>query len=180
MTIDTMPPDTVFTFSMFGNMHTYCSIVLRIVNCRSYGEHMQKSIVNLLADQALIVAITHDHAKIWLLHDGTSEVKLRVNRSGEGTNYKMVEESHRAQSQEVGIPQYFTTLMKAVEDASNIYIVGHGKGKANASEEFVHFVEAHDRPLSEKMISLGSLSLTRMSDGEIFKEAQLRWAKLLR
>lgn len=141
---------------------------------------MQKSLVNLLAGQALIVAITHDHAKIWLLHDGTSEVRLRVNRSGEGTNYKVIEESHRAHSQEVGVPQYFATLMKAVEDASNIYIIGHGKGKANASEEFIHFVETHDKPLAEKITSLGSLSLTRMSDGEIFKEAQHRWANLLR
>ena len=141
---------------------------------------MQKSLVNLLANQALVVAITHDHAKIWLLHDGTSEVKLRVNRSGEGSTYDVIEESHRAHSQEVGVPQYFATLMSAIEDASTIYILGHGKGKANASEEFIRFVEAHDRPLSEKIISLGTLSLTRMSDGEIFKEAQHRWTNLVR
>jgi hypothetical protein len=161
-------------------MYTYYLSRMCVIEIDAYCGSMQESLVNQLADQALVVAITHDHAKIWLLHDGTSEVKLRVNRSGEGTNYKMVEESHRAQSQEIGVPQYFTTLMKAVEDASSIYIVGHGKGKANASEEFVRFVESHDRPLSEKMTSLGSLSLTRMSDGEIFKEAQHRWTNLLR
>lgn len=161
-------------------MHTYCVAVPLAPLSYPYRDAMQTSLVHQLADQALVVAITHDHAKIWLLHDGTSEVKLRVNRSGEGTNYKVIEESHRAQSDEVGIPQFFTTLMKAIEDASSVYIVGHGKGKANASEEFIRFVELHDKPLAEKITSLGSLSLTRMSDGEIFKEAQHRWANLLR
>jgi hypothetical protein len=141
---------------------------------------MQQSVISELADREIVVTITHDHAKIWLLHDGTSNVRLRVNRSGNGMSYKVVEESHRAKSEEVGMPQFFLMLLKAIENSSHIYVLGHGKGKANASEDFLRFVESHDRQVFEKLIPLGSLSLTRMSDGEIFKEAHKRWTHLLR
>lgn len=70
--------------------------------------------------------------------------------------------------------------MRAVEGTLHVYVICHGKAKAKASQEFMNFVQTQNPSLFEKLTQLGTLSLTRMSDGEIFKEAHHRWSVLLR
>lgn len=65
---------------------------------------MQNSIISELINQPLVLAVTHDHSKVWLLKDGSSDVKLRVNRPGDGATYTWFEESHRGHSSEVNMP----------------------------------------------------------------------------
>lgn len=54
---------------------------------------------------------------------------------------------------EADSPEYWRTLSAHLEPASKILLLGHGKGKANASHHFVAWAEKHASNVAAKIVA---------------------------
>jgi hypothetical protein len=74
-------------------------------------------------------------------------------------------------------PSFYSAVADAVAGASEVLLVGHGKGKANAMLSFVQFLE-RKRPATAHLVTGAMTSnLEAMTDGEILAAARDWWAE---
>lgn len=67
---------------------------------------------------------------------------------------------------------YWKELARHVHDASAIIILGHGKGKSNASHHFVTYVEAHESDVAAKIIADIRCDIDDLTDQQVLRIAQ--------
>jgi hypothetical protein len=131
-----------------------------------------------LRNRSIVVAVTHDNARLWLLNEETARPSLVIERR-EPENIHVrsaqVNHGHASENGEVG---YFAEIAKEIRDASSILLLGHGTGKANAAERFAHYLRDHEKHTAMKVASIETINLPALSDGEIVNEAHRRWKVL--
>lgn len=124
-----------------------------------------------------MAAITHDHARIWLLNGDGGDPVLRLERPSDSPHrHVWPAQSRHGHSSETAEPAYFADLETVLGSASTVVLVGHGKGKGNEVEKFMgHLVETRS-PLLARVVGTGVANLPAMTDGEVIAAARERWA----
>lgn len=67
---------------------------------------------------------------------------------------------------------YWSTLTSALEGAAGIILLGHGKGKANASHHLAAYIEKHRRPLAERIIAEVRADIDDLTDEQVLRLGQ--------
>lgn len=67
---------------------------------------------------------------------------------------------------------YWSTLTQALDAASGVILLGHGKGKANASHHLVSYVEKHRRGLAERIIAEVRADIDDLTDEQVLRLGQ--------
>jgi hypothetical protein len=131
-----------------------------------------------LHNRSIVVAITHDNARLWLLNEDTVRPNIVVERREPENVHVRSAQANHGHASEIGEVGYFAEIVNEIRDASSILLLGHGTGKANAAERFVHYLRNHEKLISMKVASIETLNLPALSDGEIVNEAHRRWKVL--
>ena len=69
-------------------------------------------------------------------------------------------------------PEYWQELTEALAPAGAILVLGHGKGKANASHHWVAYVEKHRREVAAKVIADVRIDIDHLDDAQVLRLAQ--------
>lgn len=67
---------------------------------------------------------------------------------------------------------YWSTLTSALEGAAGIILLGHGKGKANASHHLAAYIEKHRRPLAERILADVRADIDDLTDEQVLRLGQ--------
>ena len=70
-------------------------------------------------------------------------------------------------------PEYWRTLAHALSPASEVLILGHGKGKANASHHLVAFLEKHFSDVAAKIVADVRVDIDDITDNQLLRLGQL-------
>jgi hypothetical protein len=124
---------------------------------------------------SVVVAVTHDNARIWVMNISSSIPMMLIERKEPEHIHVRSAQVHHGHASENGEINYFTEIAHAIQDASSILLVGHGTGKANAAERFAYYLRDHEKKIAIKVASIETLNLPALSEGEIMNEAQRRW-----
>ncbi len=135
---------------------------------------MNRSTNGNITNRLVVAAVTRDHTEIWAVLDNDPKPIITVKRPGER------EFTHIGQSQEHHMHRtdrnddaYYQELSHTLSPASEIMLVGHGKGDSNVMEAFAEFFREH-HPLEFKKVSeLRTANLPALSGGEIVELAHL-------
>lgn len=73
---------------------------------------------------------------------------------------------------EAGNADYWREITEALSPASEILLLGHGNGKANASHQWVSYVEKHAKDVAAKVIADVRADIDGLSDTAILRLAQ--------
>ena len=69
-------------------------------------------------------------------------------------------------------PEYWRELTEALAPAGAILLLGHGKGKANASHRWVAYVEKHDKAVAAKIVADVRVDIDHLDDEQVLRLAQ--------
>jgi hypothetical protein len=69
-------------------------------------------------------------------------------------------------------PEYWRELTEALAPAGAILLLGHGKGKANASHKWVAYVEKHDKEVAAKVVADVRVDIDHLDDEQVLRLAQ--------
>lgn len=130
-----------------------------------------------VGDRAVVAAITHDHARIWLLNgDGATPIAQLDRLSEAPHRHVRPGQSHHMHASDTAEPTYFGDLEKVLAPASRVILVGHGKGKGNEVDRFMGHLATVRSPLLARVVGTGVANLPAMTDAQVIAAARERWA----
>ncbi|HEY5059680.1 MAG TPA: hypothetical protein VII51_11760 [Gaiellaceae bacterium] len=77
---------------------------------------------------------------------------------------------------EADSPEYWREIADAVSPAAAILLLGHGKGKSNASHHWVAYVEKHRKDVAAKVVADVRVDIDRLDDDQVLRLAQYYFA----
>ena len=69
-------------------------------------------------------------------------------------------------------PEYWRAVTDALSSAGAILLLGHGKGKANASHHWVAYVEQHRKDVAAKVVADVRVDIDHLDDEQVLRLAQ--------
>lgn len=142
----------------------------------SYGLNMNQEVLNRLVNRSLVAAITHDNTRVWILNDDDENPVCVVKRPHPDIRHVRTAQSHHGHASEVSEVPYFNELARVMSVASNVVLVGHGVGKANAVNRFLDHLEAHRESLLDRVAATGQANIAALSGAQIVREARKKWS----
>ena len=73
---------------------------------------------------------------------------------------------------EADSPEYWEEITEALAPAGAILLLGHGKGKANATHHWVAYVEKHRRDVAAKIVADVRVDIDALDDRQVLRLAQ--------
>jgi hypothetical protein len=73
-------------------------------------------------------------------------------------------------------PAYWRELSEALAPAGSILLLGHGKGKANASHHWVAYAEQHHQDVAAKVVAEVRVDIDHLEKGQVLGLAQYYFA----
>lgn len=143
-----------------------------------YGFHMEETSIEKLKNRVLVSAIEHDYARVWLLHENSTEPVVTVNRPGVRQMHVRSSQERHMHASETGETEYFTTLASVLENGSEVLLVGHGKGNGNMMNKFLKFL-ADQSPVKVHIAASGNADLSALTNGQLLQEARHQWERKL-
>lgn len=117
----------------------------------------------------VVVSVTRDHAEVWSLEERQTAALVALRRDDlheEHRHVRPAQNLHGHGSDE-GFDAYFARLAALIGDASEVMLAGHGRGKANAMEEFAEFLRLRRPEVFAKVSELRYLDATHISGREL-------------
>ena len=131
--------------------------------------------VEKLRDRAVVVAMTHDEARVWLLNDNSHQPQIRIFRESPENVHMRQAQAHHGHASEIGEIDFFDDVADALSIVSSVILMGHGKGKANAGERFDRHLRDHHKSAASKIAVTGNINIPALGESEIISEARRRW-----
>ena len=128
-----------------------------------------------LVGHNLVAAVLHDDTRIWQLDELGTEPNVFIKRSIPESVHIRQAQAHHMHSHEIGEAEYFNEIANALAGGLKIIIVGHGTGKANASERFMKHLEEHKSPLLQRVVSTETANIPHMTNAQIITGVRHRW-----
>ncbi len=69
-------------------------------------------------------------------------------------------------------PEYWRNITEVLAPAGAILLLGHGKGKANASHHWVSYVESHRKDVAAKIVADLRVDIDHLDDAQVLRIAQ--------
>ena len=133
--------------------------------------------VPALVGRAVVAAITHDDARVWLLESHDSDPLVRLERPSESPHRHVRQgQFRRMHGSETMEPVFFRHIEEVLRDSSQVVLVGHGRGRSNAVDRFMGHLAKARSPLLGRVIGTGVANLPALSDAEIIAAARERWS----
>lgn len=128
-----------------------------------------------ISNRSVVVAVTHDNARVWLLNEDSSAPVHVIERVESEHMHVRSAQVHHGHATENGEVAFFAEIADVIRDASSIILLGHGTGKANAAERFSHYLRDHAKPVAIKVMAVEVVNLPALGNAEILSEAHRRW-----
>lgn len=136
---------------------------------------MKQETLRQIADRSLVAAITHDTSRVWLLNEDFDEPVVVVHRDTPEIRHVGPSQAHHGHASEQSEIPYFAELASVLSVGSNVVLVGHGIGKANAMNRFVDYLSLHHESLHQRIAATGTANISAMTGSQIIQDARRKW-----
>lgn len=122
----------------------------------------------------VVAAVMHDQTRIWATDAKRGEAPTVVKRPSLEHVHHHVRQGQNAHGHESNRYEtiYYEGISKSLEPASQILLVGHGKGKSNSMFRFVQHMERHHSKTSQKIVGAIDVNLSALSEPQILAAAR--------
>ena len=127
-----------------------------------------------LVNKFVVVALTQDEARIWAtgLEKGAKPEKIFAPAE-EGSHHHVRQMQHRGgHSSDLVEKGYFDVVGKELSKSSEILLIGHGEGKANAMLRFVQYMERHNPLVAKRIVGAIDADLPAMTENQILSKSR--------
>lgn len=133
--------------------------------------------VNLHGKRA-VVAIDYRHARVYAL-DAPTHSKPEVVEAPDPwhLNHNLYHREHNPDGtydiDAIDTDDFFRTVALALKPATEVLLLGHGKGKANASHAFEAYVEKHYSDVAAKIVADVRCDIDDITDNQLLRLGEL-------
>lgn len=122
----------------------------------------------------VVVALTQDLARIWRhgLEKGMKSENLSAPDANGLHRHVRQMQHHGGHTQDPAEQGFFDILAEKLRGSSEVLILGHGSGKANAMDRFFEYVGKHDPQLAKQIMGRVEADLNALSDDQILAKAR--------
>ena len=140
------------------------------------GQSADRNTTNVqsLRDRFVVAAVDFHRTRVYPIvqgDDGRAERVLDVDPEGHSR-----EIAHKAGNPdgtyENGNPEYWREIIDALRPADRILLLGYGNGKANASHQWVAYVEKHDHDVAAKVVADVRADIDSLTTGDVLAHAR--------
>jgi len=120
------------------------------------------------------VAITRDEARVWRAATGVGGVPESIHAPSEKSRHHHVREAqhHHGHDTDHLNPVFYESVTRAVDDASSILLIGHGRGKANEMLHLIQYWERKHPDVADKVVGAVDSDLEALSENQILALAR--------
>jgi hypothetical protein len=119
----------------------------------------------------LVVAVDFLETRIWRLEHVENDNGKRITAATPWGIHKL--HSKKVDSIDLhsvsAYPEYRAALSKAVAGATDIVLLGHGKGKANASHLFAGYLEKHHKDVAHRIQGEIRCDIDSITDAQLMQ-----------
>jgi hypothetical protein len=117
----------------------------------------------------VVAVVTRDHSEVWRVDVGTKEPLAKVVREAHGGEHRHVRQAQANHGHFAleGVTEYFDSLSSALSPASEIFLVGHGSGKADIVAAFVDHAKKYSPAVHTKISEVHHEDVSRLTSGQI-------------
>lgn len=128
-----------------------------------------------ISEKFVVVTITKNEARIWAtgVAPGSKCEKIYAPPALNSHHFRD-DPKHHGRGDGPGVPRYYEDLVAAIGGASEILLIGHGRGKASSMLHFVNYLERKHAGLRAKVVATLDSNLISMSEPEILAMAR-KW-----
>lgn len=141
---------------------------------RGQSEDRNTTNAQSLHNRFVVAAVDFHRTRVYAIaqgDDGRAEKVLDVDPEGHSR-----EIAHKAGNPngtyENGNPEYWREIADALRPAAQILLLGHGNGKANASHQWVAYVEKHDHSVAAKVVADVRADIDNLTAGDVLARAR--------
>ena len=127
-----------------------------------------------LLNKFVLIVITEDEARIWAtgLAKGTHPERIYAPDE-KGVHHHVRQAQHSGgHGQDPADKGFFDELAAHLLPASEILLIGHGSGKANAMLRFTQYMERHNPAVAKKVIGAVDADLNALTEDQILSKAR--------
>lgn len=127
-----------------------------------------------ISNKFVVIALTQNEARVWAtgLEKGAHPEKIFAPADKASHHHVRQTQHQGGHSGDPAEKGFFDVIAKQVESASEILLIGHGEGKANAMVRFVQYVERHSPAVAKKIVGAMDENLNAMSENQILSAAR--------
>jgi hypothetical protein len=130
--------------------------------------------IDLVRDKSVVAAIDFHLTKIYVTDAAPGRRPEQIVARDPRGHFHEVR--HRAGNPdgtyEADNPEYWRDVTEAVASAGAILVLGHGKGKANASHHWVVYAEKHRKDVAAKIVAEVRVDIDHLDDAQVLRLAQ--------
>jgi hypothetical protein len=122
----------------------------------------------------VVAVLTRDHTEVWHVEPGQKQPLATVSRNEHGGDHRHVRQAQANHGHFVreGVSEYFDSVASVLAPASEIFLVGHGSGKADIAAEFVDHAKKHSPAVHAKINEVRNEDVSRLTPGQIIALAR--------
>jgi hypothetical protein len=127
----------------------------------------------------VVIAITTREARVWDMGVGPGarpHVILSDDPHREQRHVRPSQNDHM-HHRRIDDPSFYAAVAGSIPPASEVLLVGHGKGKANAMLSFVQYLERHEPAVARRVVGAMTSNLEAMTEGEILAASREWWSQ---
>ena len=115
------------------------------------------------------VAITREEARVWTSGVASGAKPDAIHAPSEMLRHHHVREAqhHHGHDTDRTSSLYYESIAAAIEGASHIVLIGHGKGKANEVLRFTQYLERKNPALAHKVVGAIDSDLEALSQDQV-------------
>lgn len=127
-----------------------------------------------IANKFVVVALTQDEARIWAtgLEKGAKPEKVFAPDEKSSHHHVRQMQHNQGHSSDPVEKGYFDVLGKHLSGASEILLLGHGEGKANAMLRFVQYMERHNPLVAKRIVGAVDADLNSLTENQVLSKAR--------
>ncbi len=130
--------------------------------------------IDLVRDKSVVAVIAFHESSIYLTDAPSGQRPEHIVATDPRGRFHKVH--HQAGNPkgtyEDDSPEYWQELTEALTSAGAILILGHGKGRANASHHWVAYVEKHRKDVAAKIVAEVRVDIDHLTDEQVLQLAQ--------
>lgn len=120
-----------------------------------------------------LIAMTQDEARVWIHGLDPDQNPILIHASAEGLEHRVhTADYHSGRNKEHIRPEFYEKIIELIKDFDGIVLVGHGKGKARASDHFDQYLTKKHHEISNKIWGSFTQDFDNQSNREILASAR--------
>lgn len=127
-----------------------------------------------LTNRTVVAVVERDQTRIWETDatKGQPPISIRLPEARGRHHHVREAQHHGGHNTDQYAWQYYEKIATALNDADEVLLLGHGKGKANSMLMLVQYLERHHPDVANKIIGAEDVNMDALTEPELLKIAR--------